>query len=144
MTMAVGLAVTLFVVRREVALNRLQSDFVAAVTHEFKSPITSIRLLMERLGAGRLRTPAAAGEYHDAINRETDRLERLVNRVLESQKIQSGEKQYRFVLGSLVQMAESSIWRLRPQADEKNIAVDLEIGGEIPEIRMDQTAVSDA
>ena len=144
MTMAVGLAVTLFVVRREVALNRLQSDFVAAVTHEFKSPITSIRLLMERLGAGRLRTPAAAGEYHDAINRETDRLERLVNRVLESQKIQSGVKQYRFVLGSLVQMAESSIWRLRPQADEKNIAVDLEIGGEIPEIRMDQTAVSDA
>jgi signal transduction histidine kinase len=126
-----------------VQLNRLQSDFVAAVTHEFKSPITSIRLLIERLTGGRLRTPAAIEEYHDAINRETDRLDRLVNRVLESQKIQAGEKRYSFVLGSLVQVAESSIWRLRPQADAKNISVHLEIAGEIPEILMDTTAVSD-
>ena len=144
MTMVVGLAGTLYVVRREVELNRLQSDFVAAVTHEFKSPITSIRLLMERLAGGRLRTPVAAGEYHDAINRETDRLERLVNRVLESQKIQAGEKRYSFVLGSLVELAESSIWRLHPQAEAKSIAVDLELAGEIPEIRMDKTAVADA
>jgi signal transduction histidine kinase len=144
MTMVVGLAVTLYVVRREVELNRLQSDFVAAVTHEFKSPITSIRLLMERLTGGRLRTPSSTAEYHDAINRETDRLERLVNRVLESQKIQAGEKRYSFVPGSLVELAESSIWRLRPQADAKSIAVDLELAGEIPEIRMDKTAVAEA
>jgi signal transduction histidine kinase len=144
MTMVVGLAVTLYVVRREVELNRLQSDFVAAVTHEFKSPITSIRLLMERLAGGRLRTPSSTAEYHDAINRETDRLERLVNRVLESQKIQAGEKRYSLVLGSLVELAESAIWRLRPQADAKSIAVDLELAGEIPEIRLDKTAVSEA
>jgi len=144
MTMAVGLVVTLYVVRREVELNRLQSDFVAAVTHEFKSPITSIRLLMERLAGGRLRTPSSTVEYHDAINRETDRLERLVNRVLESQKIQAGEKRYSFVPGSLVELAESSIWRLHPQANAKNIAVDLELAGEVPEIRMDKTAVAEA
>jgi two-component system phosphate regulon sensor histidine kinase PhoR len=144
MTMVVGLAVTLYVVRREVELNRLQSDFVAAVTHEFKSPITSIRLLMERLTGGRLGTPSSTGEYHDAINRETDRLERLVNRVLESQKIQSGEKRYSFALGSLVELAESSIWKLHPQAEAKSIAVDLELSGEIPEIRMDKTVVADA
>jgi signal transduction histidine kinase len=144
MTMVVGLAVTLYVVRREVELNRLQSDFVAAVTHEFKSPITSIRLLMERLTGGRLRTPSSTAEYHDAINRETDRLERLVNRVLESQKIQAGEKRYSFVLGSLVELAESSIWKLHPQADAKSIAVELELAGDIPEIRMDKTAVAEA
>jgi signal transduction histidine kinase len=144
MTMAIGLAVTLYVVRREVQLNRLQSDFVAAVTHEFKSPITSIRLLMERLAAGRMRTAAAAGEYHDAINRETDRLERLVNRVLESQKIQSGEKRYTFIASSLIALVESAIWRLRPQAEAKCIAVDLELAGELPEIRMDKTAIADA
>jgi signal transduction histidine kinase len=144
MTLSIGVAVTVYVVRREAELSRLQSEFVAAVTHEFKSPITSIRLLMERLAAGRLRTPVAAGEYHDAINRETDRLERLVNRVLESQKIQSGEKRYTFVMGSLPELVESAIWRLRPQAEAKSIAIDLELAGEIPEIRMDKTAVADA
>jgi signal transduction histidine kinase len=144
MTMVIGLAVTLYVVRREVELNRLQSDFVAAVTHEFKSPITSIRLLMERLASGRLKTLASSSEYHDAINLETDRLERLVNRVLESQRIQAGEKRYTFALSSLVEVVESSIWRLRPQADAKSIAVDLELAGEIPDIRMDKTAVAEA
>lgn len=144
MTMAIGLAVTLYVIKREVELTGLQSDFVAAVTHEFKSPITSIRLLMERLSGGKLRTPAAVAEYHDAINRETDRLERLVNRVLESQKIQSGEKQYTLAWGSIVRLAESTIWKLRPQAEAKRIAIDLELTGEIPDIRMDPTAIGEA
>lgn len=144
MTMAIGLAVTLYVIKREVELTGLQSDFVAAVTHEFKSPITSIRLLMERLAGGKLRTSSAVAEYHDAINRETDRLERLVNRVLESQKIQSGEKQYSLAWGSVVELAESTIWKLRPQAEAKHIAIDLELTGDIPDIRMDKTAIGEA
>jgi signal transduction histidine kinase len=144
MTLGVGVAITTYVVRREVELAQLQSEFIAAVTHEFKSPIASIRLLMERLASGRLRTPQAAAEYHDAINRETDRLERLVNRVLESQKIQAGEKRYSFVVASVIELAEASIWRLRPQADAKQITVDLELTGQIPNLPMDKAAITDA
>ena len=142
--LGIGVAMTTHVVRREVELARLQSEFLAAVTHEFKSPITSIRLLMERLTNGRYRTPAAADEYHDAINRETDRLERLVNSVLESQKIQSGEKRYNFVSASVVEIAESAIWRLRPQAESKNIGVDLELGREIPTLAIDKASIANA
>jgi two-component system phosphate regulon sensor histidine kinase PhoR len=144
MMLVIGVAMTTHVVRREVELAKLQSEFLAAVTHEFKSPLTSIRLLMERLASGRLRAPSMAGEYHDAINRETDRLERLVNRVLESQKIQSGEKTFHLVPSSVVEIAESAIWRLRPQAESKSIAVDLELGGEVPKVAIDKASITDA
>jgi len=139
-----GLAMTVRVVRREVELARLQSEFVAAVTHEFKSPITSIRLLMERISGGRLRTPEAAGEYYAAVGRETDRLDRLVNRLLESQKIQAGQKRYRFEPASLRELAEAAVARLRPQAEAKSIAIRLEAGGELPEVLLDQAAMADA
>jgi signal transduction histidine kinase len=139
-----GLAMTVRVVRREVELARLQSEFVAAVTHEFKSPITSIRLLMERIAGGRLQTPEAAGEYYAAVGRETDRLERLVNRLLESQKIQAGQKRYRFEPASLVELAEAAVERLRPQAEAKSIAIKFETSGEIPELLLDKAAMADA
>ena len=139
-----GLAMTVRVVRREVELARLQSEFVAAVTHEFKSPITSIRLLMERISGGRLQTPEAAGEYYAAVGRETDRLERLVNRLLESQKIQAGQKRYRFEPASILALAEAALDRLTPQAEAKSIALKLEARREIPELQLDQAAMADA
>jgi two-component system, OmpR family, phosphate regulon sensor histidine kinase PhoR len=144
MMLAGGLAGTAHIARREFQLSRLQSDFVAGGTHEFKSPITSIRLLLERLAGGRLHTPQATAEYYGAIGRETDRLERLVNRVLESQKIQAGMRRYCFAAASIVALAESSIGRLRPQAEAKNISVKLEHEGEIPEMALDIVAINDA
>lgn len=89
--LAAGLVMTAWIVRREIALARLQSTFVAGVTHEFKSPLTSIRLLMERLASGRLAPDDSPLRYYAAIGAENDRLERLVNRLLESQKLQSGQ-----------------------------------------------------
>lgn len=143
-TLTVGLAMTARVVERELELGRMQSEFLAAVTHEFKSPITSIRLLLERVAGGRLRDPQSVAEYYGAIRQETDRLERLVNRLLESQKIQAGQKQYRLEPASLVAMAEAALERLRTQAEAKGIALELDVQGEIPELSLDEAAIADA
>jgi signal transduction histidine kinase len=137
MILLVGLAMTVRVVRREAELGRLQNEFIAAVTHEFKSPITSIRLLMERLASGRLRTTEQASGYYTAISRETGRLELLVNRVLESQKIQVGLKQYSFAPASLIEIAETAVNQLRPQAEAKGIRLEMETDGHIPEVPLD-------
>jgi signal transduction histidine kinase len=140
----VGLAMTVRVVRREAELGRLQNEFVAAVTHEFKSPITSIRLLMERLTSGRVRAPEQASEYCAAIDRETDRLELLVNRLLESRKIQTGLKQYTFAPASISEVAEAALKQLRPQAEAKGIGLEAQTEGDIPELPLDKAAITDA
>jgi two-component system sensor histidine kinase SenX3 len=142
--LATGLVMTAWIVRREIALARLQSTFVAGVTHEFKSPLTSIRLLMERLASGRLAPDDAPNRYYAAVSAETDRLESLVNRLLEAQKLQSGQKEYAFHPDSLAALARSAVDRLRPQAEAKRIQVDLRVGEGIPDLALDRESMTDA
>ena len=70
------------------SLVRIQNDFVSSVSHELRTPITSIRLLMESLRDGRLADDDRA-QVLSLLTRETERLEVLVNRVLELSRLQS-------------------------------------------------------
>jgi signal transduction histidine kinase len=142
--LAAGLMMTARVVRREMELNRLQNEFIAAVSHEFKSPLVSIRLLMERLTGGRVSTSEAINEYHAAINREAQRLERLVHRLLEVQQIAARRKRYHFARTSLIDIAEAAIHELRPQAEAREIHIEAQTAGEIPELSLDRAAMTDA
>jgi signal transduction histidine kinase len=142
--MIAGLAMTARAVRREVELGRIQNDFIAAMSHEFKSPIASIRLLMERITSGRLSTTQTRAEYYAAISREAERLERLVNRLLEWQQIQAGRKRYNFSSGSLAEIATTAIAQMRPQAEAKGISIETEAGAVIPEVPLDEAAITDA
>ncbi len=140
----VGTLMTVQVVRREMELARLQSDFVAAVTHEFKSPITGIRVLMERLSAGRVQTQQSMETYFTAMRRETDRLDQLVNRVLEASRIQAGKKQYHFELASLAQITASSLDRSRVLAEPKRIRIDFSAEEGIPSLSLDKGSIKEA
>lgn len=142
--MAAGLAMTARVVRREVELGRIQNEFIEAMSHEFKSPIASIRLLMERITSGRLSTPQTTADYYTAISREAERLERLVNRLLEWQQIQAGRKRYNFSSGSLAVMATTAIEQMRPQAEAKGIEIERETEQGIPDVPFDEAAITDA
>jgi signal transduction histidine kinase len=70
------------------SLVRVQNDFVSSVSHELRTPLTSIRLLIESLRTGRLENHEAS-QVLSLLGRETDRLEALVNRVLELSKLES-------------------------------------------------------
>jgi two-component system phosphate regulon sensor histidine kinase PhoR len=139
-----GLAMTINVVRREEEVARRQNEFVATVSHEFKSPITGIRLLMERLQHGRVREPETTKEYYCAIDRELVRLERHVDRLLETQKLQEGLKQYRFTLTALDELTTQAINELRPLADARKIRLETNIEPHVPLVHIDKTAVRNA
>lgn len=139
-----GVGMTAHVVRREMELANMQTEFVAAVTHEFKSPITSIRLLLERLSGGRLSAERPPAQYYAAIERETDRLERLVNRVLEAQQIEAGQRRYAFTPESLEELTEDVVRQLQPIAEAQNIRLSLQTDGDVPAVPMDRGAIADA
>jgi two-component system phosphate regulon sensor histidine kinase PhoR len=144
MMLAFGVAVTLRTARREMELGRLQAEFAAGVTHEFKSPITGIRLLMERIIGGRVNSRSTIQDYYTAVCRETDRLELLVNRLLETHRIQSGQARYHFAPHCMADIAESAISRLRAQADAKRIHLTLETDDAQREADLDCTAIQDS
>ncbi|HHO53887.1 MAG TPA: HAMP domain-containing histidine kinase [Deltaproteobacteria bacterium] len=77
-------------VRAEVELARRRTDFAAAVTHELKTPLTTIRMYAEMLRDGLVPGEERQQEYHDTIVTESERLSRLVGNVLELSRLERG------------------------------------------------------
>lgn len=69
-----------------------KTSFVANVSHEFKTPLTTIRLYAELLEQGRVRSGEQRNEYLRTIGRETQRLARLVNNALDFSRLEQGRK----------------------------------------------------
>ena len=95
LVMAFGAYFTVRVVRQELAIAQLKSDFVSAVSHEFRSPLTGIRQLGEMLLRGRVTSDERRQEYYARITRESDRLSRLVENLLDFSRMDAGRREYR-------------------------------------------------
>ena len=80
-------------VSRELAVARLQTDFVSAVSHEFRSPLTTLRSMSEMLERGRVPTERKQ-RYYELMARETSRLHRLVEDLLDFGRIEAGARVY--------------------------------------------------
>lgn len=83
-------------IARELAVARLQADFVAAVSHEFRTPLSSLRQLTELLSDGRVSDDARRTVYYQRLQRETERLQRLVEGLLDFNRIEAGAHEFRF------------------------------------------------
>ncbi|MCC6389350.1 MAG: HAMP domain-containing histidine kinase [Bryobacterales bacterium] len=83
-------------IRREAEVARMQSDFVAAVSHEFRSPLTTLRQLSEILSLGRVPSEDRRQLYYATLVKETTRLQRVVEALLNFGKMEAGARRYRF------------------------------------------------
>jgi two-component sensor histidine kinase len=83
-------------IRREAEVARMQSDFVAAVSHEFRSPLTTLRQLSEILSLGRVPSEERRQLYYATLVKETTRLQRVVEALLNFGKMEAGARRYRF------------------------------------------------
>jgi signal transduction histidine kinase len=78
--------------RRQLALAQKKTDFVSNVSHELKTPLTSIRMFAELLSQGRVDDPAKREHYLRIITHESERLTRLINNVLDFARIERNDK----------------------------------------------------
>jgi signal transduction histidine kinase len=83
-------------VHKDLEVSRMQSDFVSAVSHEFRSPLTSIRQLSEILASGRVANEGRRQLYYETLVKETTRLQRLIEGLLNFGRAEAGVRQYRF------------------------------------------------
>ncbi len=82
-------------IRRESELARMQSDFVSAVSHEFRSPLTAMRQLTEMLLLGRAPSEERRQLYYETMLKETTRLQRVVEALLQFGRLEAGTRKYR-------------------------------------------------
>jgi signal transduction histidine kinase len=83
-------------IRREAEVQRLQSNFVSTVSHEFRSPITSMRQLSEMLAFNRVSSEERRQIYYETLVKETTRLQRLIEGLLNFGRMEAGARQYQF------------------------------------------------
>ena len=102
-------------IRREMEVSRMQSDFVSAVSHEFRSPLTSIRQLSEILALGRVPNEDRRQVYYETLVRETSRLQRLVESLLNFGRMEAGVRQYRFEELETADLVERVVAEFTPQ-----------------------------
>ena len=117
-------------VRREFNQARLRSDFVSNVSHELKTPLTSIRMFTELLAEGRVENPDRSKEYLRIITSETARLTRLINNVLDFARLEKGEKQYHFQEVNLAGVIRDTVESYRPHLDRSGFHIELSLPAE--------------
>jgi two-component system phosphate regulon sensor histidine kinase PhoR len=119
-------------VTKGASLARVQNDFTAAVSHELRTPVTSIRLFIESLKDGRLPIEDRR-EVFGLLGRETERLEELINRVLELSRIESGGHAWRRELVDVRALVDEAVLAFDASTLENPtpIAIDVERGLEL-------------
>jgi two-component system phosphate regulon sensor histidine kinase PhoR len=138
-TLATGVTLVWVFIYKETNLSQLQTDFVSKVSHELKTPLTSIRMFAETLKMKR-GSPEQAEECIDLLCRETERLAERIDRLLEWGRMEAGRKIYDLRptnVGEAVREAIDHFSPLQLQADGE---VDVAVAPEIPEVMMDRPA----
>lgn len=119
-------------------LERLRRDFVANVSHELKTPITSLKGFIETLLSGALNNREQSEKFLRMMEEDTQRLIRLVNDLLELSRIESGETQLNKEACDLSEEAGKVMAKLRPLADEQGVILASQISVDFPKVIADR------
>ncbi|MGA1995909.1 MAG: HAMP domain-containing sensor histidine kinase [Bryobacteraceae bacterium] len=129
-------------IRREMEVSRMQSDFVSAVSHEFRSPLTSMRQLAEILALGRVPNEDRRQVYYETLVRETGRLQRLVEALLNFGRMEEGARQYHFEELDTATLVERVVAEFEPQIAGQGRHIELVGGARGCTIEADPEAMS--
>ncbi|MBN2357599.1 HAMP domain-containing histidine kinase [candidate division KSB1 bacterium] len=130
--------------KKEMALVRLKTDFVANVSHELRTPLALIRMFAEMLEMKRVKSEAKRSHYLRTIMNESTRLTQLINNILDFARIDSHKKEYRFVRADIVELVKETLDMYRFHLEQKGFSVLEQIEPKTLMITMDRDAVIQA
>jgi signal transduction histidine kinase len=140
-TMLAGIFVTLVATRRSVELEDLRWDFVSSITHELKSPLSTVRAIGEMLAENRTRPRVDVKRYGELLVQQGHRLTRLVNNILTYARVTDTTQIYSFQRLQVDELVDEALLSFRHVIDRKRLRIDIELSRDLPAIRADRTAM---
>ncbi len=119
-------------------LDQLKDDFLSTVTHELRTPLTSIRSFSEILHDTPDLGLSERQHFLGIIIRESERLTRLINQVLDLTKIESGRMEWQMSDVSLSEVIDHAVSSMHHLFEEKNVTVEVRQPDTIPTVRGDR------
>jgi len=135
-----GLVLTMRIINREMDLAGMKSDFVSTVSHEFKSPLTSIRQLSEMLQAGRIPSEERRRKYYDVLVEQSDRLSLLVENILNLSKMEKGLQRFFPKKTDIAVLLRDIVTSVQSRVRHDNFELSLEIADDLPPVEVDREA----
>jgi len=125
-------------------LNKLKSFFVSRVSHDFKTPLTSIKMFSELLSGSRDLSERTKKEYLGMIEGESDKLGMLINNILDFSKIEKGAREYCFEMIMINGIVEDVLRSLNYQIKMQKFETEIQFCANESEIYADKIAVGEA
>ncbi|MGH7366349.1 MAG: sensor histidine kinase [Candidatus Rokuibacteriota bacterium] len=144
MVIAAGLVATYRLVRRESEIARLKSDFVANVSHDLKTPLALIRMFAETLEMGRVPDEGRRRDYYGVLTRESERLSRLIDNVLDFSRIEGGRQRYDIAPGPVEPIVHEVVESFRHPLRQQGFTLEVTIEPDLPEVALDGEAMKQA
>ena len=139
--LAAGLGALYHTVAVAVGFAQRRSDFVAAVSHELKTPLTAIRMYGEMLRDGLVASEAKRDQYHRHITAESERLSRLIDNVLEFSRLEKRARPVALVVGPVTPVLEEAAALLAPHLEGAGLRLRLAIEPGLPPARFERDAL---
>ncbi|GIW72265.1 MAG: hypothetical protein KatS3mg102_1807 [Planctomycetota bacterium] len=137
-TMTIGALWALRAAHRSIELAALKSEFVANVSHELRTPLAAIRMYAEMLR----RLPPDAAErrarYLDTVLRESERLDNLIQDILEFARLEGERREYSFRRCEPAALVERCLDALEPRLEAEGAQVELQLEEGLPAVWCDE------
>jgi len=140
----IGSGLIIRTIVQEASLLKLKSDFIASVSHEFKTPLTAMGAILEHLLSGEVKDPKKMQDYFGVLRHDSDRLKRLVKNVLDFTKIEDGKREYRMRPTDIVHLAKREIRSFEKESGIEGFRIGFRSDDPVPSVPVDEEAISQA
>lgn len=138
---AVATLLTLRAARVREELATMKTEFVAAVTHELKTPVAQISLVGDTLAQGRYSSTDTIREYAAILSHGAARLNYLIDNILTYSKLSDPGMAYTFELTEIGEVIEEAVGPFRVRCAERGVALAVDIAPELPPVSVDRSAL---
>ncbi len=127
---------------RQAKLNKLKNDFIATITHELKTPLASMRVLVDTLLEGRCESQQQEKEYLQLIAKENLRLSGLIDNFLTFSRMERNKQAFNFEPVSPADIANAAAGAVQTKFNAKNCKFSVTIADDLPSIMADKDAMA--
>ncbi len=131
-------------VRREMRVAEMRAQFVSSVSHELKTPLTTIRMFAETLKMRRWNDPSSMEEYLDTIINESQRLTRMVDNILNFSRIERDKMNYQLKPASLAGIVRTAVLAVQYSMAQQKFRLNVELDECLPQVKADADALEQA
>jgi signal transduction histidine kinase len=130
-------------VNKQIKINKLKNDFIATVSHELKTPLASMRVLVDTLLEGNYKDQQQVREYLELTSRENQRLSRLIDNFLTFSRMERNKQAFEMIESSPLAIARAAAEAVKTKFDNEQgrCKFDINISENLPPVKADRDAM---